>query len=135
MMNLEPLKDLPGYVYLATPYSRYPAGKVEAHRMACVLAGSLIKAKIPTFCPIAHSHAIAQIAGIDPDSHEIWLPADQFFIDGAYGIVVALMRGWQESTGVQYEIAEFKKAHKPIFYLDPEMGVISPADVSWAYIR
>ena len=55
-------------------------------------------------------------------------------MDAAEAIVVALMFGWQNSTGVAYEIAEFKKAGKPIFYLDPADGVVFPEDVSWSVV-
>ena len=133
-MNLEPLKGLKGFVYLATPYSKYPAGKEQAFIDACVIAGKMIERGIGVFSPIAHSHVIAQHARIDPDSHAIWLPADQFLMDKADAIVVALMLGWSESRGVAYEIVEFEKAGKPIFYLDPTDGIVSAQDVDWSKV-
>ena len=42
--------------YLASPYSKYPEGTQAAFEMACWQAGLLIRAGVPVFSPIAHSH-------------------------------------------------------------------------------
>ena len=63
------------YYYLATPYSKYPGGPEAAFQMACRQAAILIKAKIPVYCPIAHTHPIAVQNDMDPFDHGIWLPA------------------------------------------------------------
>ena len=133
-MNLEPLRSIKGFVYLATPYSKYPAGKEQAFIDACVIAGKLIESGVGVFSPIAHSHPIGMHSRIDLDSYAIWLPADQFLMDKADAIVVALMLGWSESRGVAYEIVEFEKADKPIFYLDPTIGIVSAQDVDWSKV-
>lgn len=124
-MYLDPIKNINGFLYIATPYSKYPHGKEQANIDACKFAAILIGAGIPCFSPIAHSHAIAQLGGIDPDSHAIWLPADQPFIDRAAAIVVVMMDGWRDSYGVSYEIDQFTKAEKPIFYLSPRVGIVN----------
>lgn len=109
-----------GYFYLATPYSKWPAGIEDAFRMACREAGRLIKAGVPVFCPIAHSHPIAVHGRIDPLSHGIWLAADRPLMDGACGLIVVRATGWEDSYGIAEEIKVFKAAGKPILYIDPE---------------
>lgn len=105
--------------YLASPYSKYPHGTAAAYIEACRNAGLLIRHKIPVFCPIAHTHPVAEFSGLPLDDHRIWLPADQPFIDAAHGIIVLKMESWATSYGVSYEIVEFRKAGKPIIFMEP----------------
>lgn len=111
------LPQIESYWYLATPYSKYPGGIEEAWRAACVFAGELIRHGIPVYSPIAETHPIAIHSGINPYSHDIWLPADKPKMDAAGGLIVAKLAGWQDSYGIAEEIKAFTKAGKPIVYL------------------
>lgn len=106
------------FVYLATPYSKYPDGLDAAFEMACKAAGILIRAGVPTFCPIAHSHPIAKLAEIDPFSHDIWLPADAPLMANASALVVYKAETWEQSFGIQEERKAFKAAGKPEYLVD-----------------
>jgi Domain of unknown function (DUF1937) len=108
-----------GYYYLATPYSKYKTGINAAFLMACEIAARLISIGVPVFCPIAHSHPIALLGGLEPLSHDIWLPADKPLMDGAAAMIVYMADGWDESYGVKVEIEHFRKAGKQVFYLSP----------------
>lgn len=100
-----------------------------AFKMAARAAGLLIQARIPVFSPIAHSFPIAMHCQMDAQDHDVWLPADQPLIDAAHGIIVLRDGGWEESYGVGYEINEFKKAEKPVIFMDP--GVVPVELLSW----
>jgi hypothetical protein len=112
--------------YLATPYSKYAAGIEQAFIDACRETALLIRAGVPTFSPIAHTHPIAMHGDIDPLAHEIWLPADRPMMDAASGLIVCQMEGWEASYGIGVEIETFKAAGKPVVYMTP--GVV-PAEV------
>lgn len=116
MLTLED-KDAPGFWYVATPYSKYPGGPYSAFVQACKATGWLIKAGFKVFSPIAHSHPIADYAGINPFDHRIWLPADKPLMDAAQGLIVVMMPGWDVSIGVCEEITVFQGAGKPVRYL------------------
>lgn len=103
--------------YCASPYSAHPDGMEVAYREACEAAALLIRAGVPVFSPIAHSHGIAHIGGIDPASHAIWLPADAPMMQAAMGLIVLRLRGWMQSVGVAAEVAEFQRAGKPIRHM------------------
>jgi hypothetical protein len=107
------------YWYLASPYSKYKDGIEEAFKEITKQAGILISNGVPVYCPIAHTHPIAINSGMDPYDHNIWLKCDQPLIDGAYGMIVCMMDGWQDSYGVTYEIEQFTAAKKTIIYMDP----------------
>ena len=109
--------------YLATPYSKFPHGIEAAFHLACQQTALLMRAKVPVFCPIAHTHPVAMHGDIDPlASYDFWLPADRPFMQTAVGIIVCKLESWETSTGIAHEIEEFKKAGKPIVYMEP--GVI-----------
>lgn len=108
--------------YLATPYSKYPGGIVNAHKDACAEASLLVKAGVPVYCPIAHTHPIAIEGGMDPFDHETWLEADRAFMDAAKGLIVCEMAGWDESYGIEQEIKHFAKQGKPRIQMTP--GVV-----------
>ena len=109
--------DRPGFWYLATPYSNYPIGIEAAFKLACWQSGALIRAGVPVFSPIAHSHPIAMACRMDPLDHDIWLPLDMPMMDAARGLIVCMAEGWDTSYGVRVETETFRKAGKQIVYM------------------
>lgn len=118
-------EELAGYWYLATPYSKYPYGLEQAWREACRVAAHLVSQGIAVYCPIAETHPVAIYGGMDPLDHELWMFADRPKMDGAAGLIVVKMPGWNESKGITEEIRVFEEAGKPIQYLD---WVVGPAN-------
>lgn len=106
--------------YLATPYSKWEAGITMAFVEAAVLTASLLEAGYRVYSPICHTHPIAMYGNIDPLAHDIWLPFDEAMMKKCDGLMVALMDGWSQSKGVAHEIDFFRRAMKPILYLNPE---------------
>lgn len=117
-MMIDRLKLVPGFWYLATPYSKYRDGLEAAFIEASRAAAVLTKAGVGVFSPIAHTHPVAVHGGIDPLDHAIWLPADAPMMEAAAGLVVVKMDGWQESYGIGGEIKAFKQMGKPIEYME-----------------
>ncbi len=113
------------YYYVGSPYSRFPGGLDAAFREICLIMGGFVKARKPAYSPIAHTHPIAMASGIDPFDHAIWLPFDKPMMEGAKGLAVVTMTGWQESKGLREEIAYFRRAGKPIHYIDPDAPCLS----------
>ncbi len=97
-LDLRKIRRCDGYWYLATPYSKYPEGMDRAFQEASAVAGWLLKKKIHTFCPIAHSHPISLYGGIPPEAHDVWPPAAKPFMVAASGLIVCMLAGWRESV-------------------------------------
>lgn len=114
-----PMIPLGRLYYVASPYSKYPAGIEQAFRDISAIAARLLRFGYKVFSPIAHTHPIAIYGGIDPLNHDIWLPFDEAIIAKCDGIIVAMMQGWEESHGVNWEIERFKRDGKPVYYFDP----------------
>ena len=125
--TLEDLRDVD--LYLATPYSKYPGGLEEAFVAACKLAGELLKRGLTVFSPITHTHPIAMHAGIDPLDYKIWLPCDRMRMDTSDALLVAMMRGWEASVGIQHEIDYFMETNKPVHFLDVRTIELKPVRI------
>ena len=106
--------------YLATPYSKYPAGIEAAFADAAALAAALMVAGVNCYSPIAHTHPLAIHGKLDPLDHSIWLPFDEVMMAKADTLIVAHMEGWEFSYGMAHEVEVFTRAGKPIFDLWPE---------------
>jgi len=122
-LDLDAMRAESGYWYLATPYSKYPAGVEGAFREACQAAAWLVQERIGVYCPIAHTHPIAIHGQIDPLDHAIWLPADAPLMEGAAGLIVCMMPGWEISYGIAQERAAFRLMDKPIHFMRWPHGV------------
>lgn len=120
MSLFDSLRIKSGYFYLGTPYSRYPGGIEAGFLAACRATAALIRAGVPVYSPIAHTHPVALAGGMDPLDHSIWLPADRPMMDAAHGLIVAMLPTWAESRGLAHEIEVFEAAGKPIVYLAAE---------------
>lgn len=106
-----------GYFYLASPYSDPDPKTREARFLAvCRAAAWLMETGIHVYCPIAHSHPIAE-AGLDWDGDK-WVEYDKIFMDKADGLIVFMLDGWRDSSGVRAEIAIFTQSGKPILYME-----------------
>ena len=116
---INPFLQTEGFWYLASPYTHYADGIEAAFHEACRNAGLLIRAGIPVFSPIAHSHPVARFGGIDPLDHAIWLPADLPMMQAARGLIVCRMAGWENSYGVAVEMEHFARWGRPIHPMTP----------------
>lgn len=121
---LDELKNIP-LIYLATPYSKYPLGIEQAFKDAAALTGKLLSSGLKVYSPIAHTHPVAIHGELDPYDHTIWLPFDSAIMDKADALLVAKMESWERSYGISHEIEVFKKAGKPIYYLNPSSLTVS----------
>lgn len=105
--------------YLATPYSRYPLGLEQAFVDACALAARLISAGLHVYSPIAHSHGIAMHGAIEPLDQQFWMAFNGTMLNRCDELFIAHLDGWENSSGIAYEIDYFGRRKKPIFDLNP----------------
>jgi hypothetical protein len=121
-MTEEDLKELQPHslLYLASPYSKYPAGIEQAFIDVSKLTGRLLKHGVTVYSPIAHMHPVAVHGQVDPYDHKIWLPLDEVMMGKCEAMLVAMMPTWEISKGIKHEIDFFLQADKPVFYLNPD---------------
>jgi hypothetical protein len=105
--------------YLASPYTNFKDGIEIAFRDASRIAGELLLAGVEVYSPIAHCHPLSIHAQIDALDRDFWLRYQETFMARCDVLIVAQMKGWKESVGVQHEINFFLKRKRVIFMLDP----------------
>lgn len=105
--------------YLASPYSRYPAGIEEAYREVSRQSALLLRHGVPHFSPIGHTHGVAIHGGIEAKDHSVWLPFDAPMMDACDLIIMLRMESWRESYGMAYEHDRFVSAGKPVVWMEP----------------
>ena len=110
-------------VYLATPYSHPPAS-VRERRFLEVnrVAAGMMREGVHVFSPISHTHPIA-LAGELRWDWGYWKAYDQAMLRACGKLVVLMQDGWQESLGVQAEIALAAEIGVPVEYMDGKRAV------------
>ena len=107
-------------IYLASPYSHDdPKVRHERFVHACRAAGKLMSEGKIVFSPISHTHPIAQYCDL-PKDWMFWERQDRAIIEWCGAMVVLRLPGWQESKGVQAELAIADEYGLPVSYIDPE---------------
>lgn len=114
------LRAAGGFTYLGSPYSLYPDHDEAAEIVAAAAAGLMAQGLV-VYSPITHGHYVSQQGDL-PTSWEFWKAQCQPLIDAAAALAVLKMDGWGQSVGLQYEIGEFRRAGKPVVFLDSEAG-------------
>jgi hypothetical protein len=103
-------------IYLASPYSHDdPAVRERRFEAACRAAAELIRQGRIIFSPIAHSHPLCRY-GL-PGDWEFWQRNATCHLALCDEVVVLKLDGWQQSVGVQAEIAMARALGKPVSFL------------------
>lgn len=127
-----PMSDKPSdekIWYLASPYSSgapwWLTGTNKQktmlltirHEQIQSIASALIEQGYMLIEPIGSCHFKHE--HFDLEAHyEYWQRRDRRLIDASDGIIVAMLPGWRDSTGVTDEIDYATKQGKPVWYLD-----------------
>lgn len=107
-------------VYLASPHSHEdPAVREQRFLDVCKAAARLFDRGFWVYCPIAHTHVIAQHMR-DAMKWEAWAAYDERMLSLCGALVVLKLDGWQESRGVAAEIALAQGMGLPIEYMEPK---------------
>jgi len=105
-------------VYLAIPYS-HPDAEVREHRFREVnrVAGDLMRRGEHVFSPISHTHPIA-LSGDLPKDWEFWQAYGRAMLRACGKLSVLMQDGWQDSVGVQAEIAIAREMGLPVEFIE-----------------
>ena len=105
-------------IYLASPYSHPDHAVREARfQAACRAAAFLIRQGKTVFSPVAHSHPICCF-GL-PGDWGFWQRHDLEHLATCNEVVVLKLDGWQQSRGIQAEVARARALGKPVSFIEP----------------
>jgi len=103
-------------IYLASPFNHPdPLVREQRFQAASRAAAALVRAGVTVFSPIAHSYPIA-LHGV-PTTWEYWARVDCELLSKCDVLAVLMLPGWDNSAGVQAEIAWAQELGLPIVYL------------------
>lgn len=110
--------------YIACPYT-HPDLSVREYRarLSAWVAGNLVAKGEVVYCPITHGHMMACECDL-PTDWEFWMGNDSVFFALCDKLYVIKADGWEQSCGVQVEIAMAANVNMPVEYIDP--GAFGP---------
>jgi hypothetical protein len=81
----------------------------------------MIEAGYIVYSPLTMTHPIDIQMSADGETQgsSFWVAFDEAFMQHCAAIVVLTTPGWQESRGVEREIAFFEQHARPVVYADP----------------
>lgn len=105
-----------GYLYIASPYTHDdPMIRQRRYEKALEFTAWLAqKYRLWGFSPIGHSHHMVINHDL-PHTFEFWDDWNRCMIRTSIGIVVLQIKGWEESRGINAEMAYAKEIGKPIY--------------------
>lgn len=113
-------------IYLAGPYtSADAAGRAERFDALTKAAAKFISKGYIVYSPITHTHPIDVEMiemGITNDS-DYWCDFDETFMSVCTDMVILMLPGWQESSGIAREIEYFSKRECSIHFLPVESSI------------
>jgi nucleoside 2-deoxyribosyltransferase len=92
---------------------------MPAFNLAVGQSAILMRAGVPVFSPIVHTHPIAMQGKFDTLDLPFWLRVDQPMMDAAAGIIMLTAPTWEKSRGMAHELDVFKAAGKPVYWMRP----------------
>lgn len=112
---------MPGFIYLASPYSHPdPAVRdMRYMRVRDIAARLILERDQPVYSPIAHCHDMCTAAKAS-FTYEAWREQDEAMMRPAEEVWVAMLPGWRESAGIEEEVGFAEAARIPVRYLDPD---------------
>ncbi len=106
-------------IYLASPYTDESEEVMhDRAQLVATKAGHLMADGNVVFSPIAHGHFIVSQIGVSlPQDFDFWIKQDLSILIHCDVLMVFTLEGWEESRGVQEEIAFANDNGIPVVYI------------------
>jgi nucleoside 2-deoxyribosyltransferase len=105
-------------IYLACPFTDPdPVVQAARHNAANTAAARLIAAGFVVYSPLTHSVPLMEY-GFGGD-WATWERVDRAFLSVCRALIVMIIPGWNQSRGVQAEIAIAQEIGVPVIYWNP----------------
>lgn len=106
------------FIYIASPYSHEdPAVREERFAAVSAFTAELVREGTVAYSPIAHSHPLAVKYGLRGD-FRFWMHQNYGMLCKASRMLVLCLDGWNDSDGVQAEIAFAEQCGIRVDYTD-----------------
>lgn len=110
-------------IYLATPYTHSDPNVIEERfQRVTKVAGKLLENGEVVFSPITHCHEIAKLHNL-PTNWEWWMKIDREYLSKCKVLYILTLDGWENSKGVNAEIALAKEFGLDIHLVDEYLNL------------
>jgi hypothetical protein len=105
----------PGFWYLCSPFSSEDSDvRRRRYEQALSATATLMLRDYCVFSPLSHSIPLTDPRFELPQYHEFWMKQDLAILEASVGVIVLQLPGWEQSKGVQAEIAHAKACGLPV---------------------
>jgi hypothetical protein len=119
--DLEQLRELHGFWYLGSPYTKHQQGLDAAFFDVARVNDALASLGVSLFSPIVAGHAVCAASGRDPRQAHLWMTCHRPIMERAGGLIIMCMEGWEQSDGLREEIDFFAQQGRPMMALKPHV--------------
>lgn len=107
------------FYYLASPYTSDDELLVEERAsQAGWAAGELTACGHTVFSPIAYYHNLMRYIGSQhATDFAAFKKHNRVYLNAAHVLIVLTLEGWEDSTGVTWEIDHFRALERPIYFM------------------
>ena len=117
-------------IYLASPYSHpNPAKRQWRYELACKVAALLMRDGHLVYSPIVHSHPLTRFRL--PAEWDYWRRLDEEMLRRCDALAVLRLPGWEQSVGVQAELALAKELGLKIGFVERLAWSWDSAALKW----
>jgi hypothetical protein len=123
-------------VYLAGPYTakgeqaltdlRRQLTQGARFNMLTKFAAQIMAAELLVYSPITHSHPMTLHEAL-PGTWAYWERMDREMLSICSELWIMKLDGWEDSEGLQHEIAIANEWRKPIAFIDPTREAVAAA--------
>lgn len=106
-------------VYVASPYTGTEQERKQRHREVRTFVAYMLQQGETVISPIVHNHSLAALHNL-PKDFAFWQHHCINLLRACDKMYVLMLNGWEESVGVQAEIAEGSEMEIPIICVDPK---------------
>ena len=120
------------FIYVASPYTHPdPAVREQRYKQACWYVASLLQQRKYPYSPIVANHRFAQEFNLQHDALS-WMSYNFALLSAASEMHVLQLDGWNQSVGVQAEIAYWRGAKQglPLYFAKFDWAKISSEDTA-----
>lgn len=114
------------YYFLASPYHSADKVAMEKRYLQTKDAlAALLQQGRTVFSPIVMCHPVAVEYNLGLAASD-WEEFDYNFLSTSMGVLVLMLPGWEDSIGVQGEIATARSLSLPVEYVEPvSLGILA----------
>ncbi len=108
-------------VFVSSPYST-PDAELKAlrYKTSCISCGAIMRMGGYPLSPVVHGVPIVNVMTV-PDDYEYWKEYCLALVSKCDFMIILMVEGWEESSGVKGEMEAARKLDIPVYFFQPDI--------------